>query len=60
MDIIVLLLIIIGAIVMVGNIIVYIMFMLKMRDVISGGVKPDNAMLVLGLILIIFFLGGCI
>ena len=60
MDIIVLLLIIIGAIVMVGNIIVYIMFMLKMRDVISGGVKPDNAMLVLGLILIIFFLGGYI
>ena len=60
MDIIVLVLIIIGAIVMIGNIIVYIMFMLKMRDVISGGVRPDNAMLVLGLILIIFFLGGYI
>lgn len=60
MDIIVLILIIIGAIVMVGNIIVYIMFMLKMRDVISGGVRPDNAMLVLGLILIVFFLGGYI
>lgn len=60
MDIIVLILIIIGAIVMIGNIIVYIMFMLKMRDVISGGVRPDNAMLVLGLILIIFFLGGYI
>ena len=45
---------------MVSNIIFYIMFSFKMRDVISGGVKKDNVMIIIGLILIIFFLLGYI
>ena len=45
---------------MVSNIIFYIMFSFKMRDVISGGVKKDNVMIIIGLILIIFFLVGYI
>ena len=59
-QIIVLLLIILGAINMLGNIIMYIIFLLKMRDVISGGVKKDLIMMYIGLILIVFFFGGYI
>ena len=58
MDTLIMFLIVIGSIVMIANVIIYILFMRKMRDVISSGVKPDNAMLLSGLILIIFFLGG--
>ena len=58
MDTLIAILIIIGTIVMSGNVVIYILFMRKMRDVISGGVKPDSAMLLLGLFLIVFFLAG--
>ena len=45
---------------MISNIIFYIIFAFRMKDVISGGVKKDNAMIIAGLILIIFFLLGYI
>ena len=60
MDIVLLILILVGAAEMVANIVFYIIFMLRMRDVISGGVKKDRAMLVVGLILLIFFFAGYI
>lgn len=60
METLILVLIWVGAANMVSNIIFYILFSLKMRDVISGGVKKDNVMIVIGLILIIFFLAGYI
>ena len=49
-----------GAINMVANIVFYIIFAFRMKDVISGGVKKDSAMIIIGLILIIFFLIGYI
>lgn len=58
MEVVILVLILVGAANMVSNIVFYILFMLKMKDVISGGVKKDNAMIVVGLILIVFFLLG--
>ena len=60
MEILTLVLILVGAANMVSNIIFYIIFTFKMRDVISGGVKKDNAMIIAGLILIVFFLFGYI
>lgn len=60
MNVLILVLIWVGAVNMVSNIIFYIMFSFKMRDVISGGVKKDNVMIIIGLILIIFFLVGYI
>ena len=58
MDTLVLVLILVGAAIMVANIVFYIIFMIKMKDVISGGVKRDNIMISIGLILIVFFLIG--
>lgn len=55
-----LVLILFGAAEMVANIVFYIIFSLRMRDVISGGVKKDKAMIIVGLILLIFFLIGYI
>ena len=60
METLVLVLILVGAANMVANIVFYIIFALKMKDVISGGVKKDNAMIATGLILIVFFLIGYI
>ena len=60
MDILILVLIWLGAANMISNIIFYIIFAFRMKDVISGGVKKDNAMIIVGLILIIFFLLGYI
>ena len=60
METLILVLIWLGAANMVSNIIFYIIFSLRMRDVISGGVKKDNIMIVIGLILIVFFLVGYI
>ena len=60
METLILVLIWLGAANMVSNIIFYIIFSLRMRDVISGGVKKDNVMIVTGLILIVFFLVGYI
>ena len=60
MEILTLVLILVGAANMVSNIIFYIIFTFRMRDVISGGVKKDNAMIIAGLILIVFFLFGYI
>ena len=59
-DILILILIWLGAAIMVANIVLYIIFSFRMRDVISGGVKRDNVMLAVGLILIVFFLVGYI
>ena len=56
MHILITVLILVGAANMVHNIVVYIIFMIKMRDVISGGVKRDTVMMYIGLILIVFFL----
>ena len=58
MDTLVLVLILVGAANMVSNIVFYIIFMIKMKDVISGGVKKDNIMITVGLVLIVFFLIG--
>ena len=58
MDILVLILILVGAANMVSNIVFYIIFTFKMKDVISGGVKKDNIMIAVGLVLIVFFLIG--
>ena len=58
MDTLVLVLILVGAANMVANIIFYIIFMIKLKDVISGGVKKDNIMIAVGLVLIVFFLIG--
>ena len=60
METLTLVLILVGAANMVSNIIFYIIFTFRMRDVISGGVKKDNAMIIAGLILIVFFLFGYI
>ena len=60
METLILVLILVGAANMVSNIVFYILFAFRMRDVISGGVKKDKAMIVVGLILIVFFLVGYI
>ena len=60
METLILVLILVGAANMVSNIVFYILFMLRMKDVITGGVKRDNAMIVIGLVLIVFFLLGYI
>lgn len=60
METLILVLIWVGAANMVANIVFYIIFALRMRDVISGGVKKDAFMIILGLLLIIFFLAGYI
>ena len=60
METLILVLIIVGAVNMASNVVFYILFMLRMRDVISGGVKRDNVMISIGLILITFFLAGYI
>lgn len=51
-------LIIIGAVIMVGNIVGYILFIRKMRDVISSERKKDDFWLFLALVLLSFFLAG--
>ena len=51
-------LIITGAAIMVGNIVTYFIFMFRMRDVISAGRTRDNAFLIIGLVLLFFFLVG--
>ena len=58
METLILVLILVGAANMVANIVFYIIFMIKMKDVISGGVKKDNIMITVGLVLIVFFLIG--
>lgn len=47
-----------GSFIMIGNIVGYIVFMFKMRDVISSGRKRDNHILTLGLSLLVFFFAG--
>ena len=47
-----------GAVIMVFNIVYYILFMFRMRDVISSGRKRDNIWLLFGLVLLVFFLVG--
>ena len=60
MNTLIMILVFAGVIVMSGNTVIYILFMRKMRDVISGGVKLDKVMLWFGLVLILFFLVGYI
>ena len=52
--------IIIGAIIMVANIVWYVFFMKNMQDVLSRGRKTDNYFLIFGLVLLVFFLLGYI
>ena len=54
----VLILIILGAVLMVGNILAFIFFMRGMNDVISAGKKYDDVLMVIGLVLLFFFLLG--
>ncbi len=54
----VLVLIILGATLMVGNILAFIFFMRRMNDVISSGKRRDNVLMVIGLVLLLFFLLG--
>ena len=58
MDAAILALIISGAVIMVGNIIAYVLFMFRMKDVLSSGKRKDNIWLLVGLLLLIFFLAG--
>lgn len=58
MDKVVLALIIVGAVIMVGDIVGYIIFMRGMRDVISSGRKRDMVWTSVGLVLLLFFLAG--
>ena len=58
MDVLILVLILLGAANMVSNIVFYVIFSFRMKDVISGGVRRDNVMVITGLILIVFFLIG--
>ena len=58
MGTVVLILIILGSILMVANIITYILFMRGLNDVISSGKRMDNILMLVGLILLIFFLVG--
>lgn len=51
-------LIITGAVIMVANIVSYFLFMLRMKDVISSGVKKDSILMNIGFLLLIFFLIG--
>lgn len=44
LDVVIFSFIIVGALLMVVNIVFYIRLMLRMRDVISGGVRRDNIM----------------
>ena len=60
MDIVILVLIIAGAVLMVGNIGWYIVFIRRTRDVLSTGKRRDEILLYLGLTLLIFFLFGYI
>ena len=60
METLILVLILVGAANMLSNIVFYILFMLRMKDVISSGVKRDNAMIAIGFLLIVFFLAGYI
>lgn len=60
MSIVILCLIIVGALIMVWNIATYSLFIVQMRDVVSSGRKKDNVLLVVGLVLLVFFLAGYI
>ena len=60
MEVLVLVLIILGAVIMVGNIAMYGVFIYRMNDVISSGRKKDSFLVFLGLVLLIFFLIGYI
>jgi HD-GYP domain-containing protein (c-di-GMP phosphodiesterase class II) len=55
-----LVIILLGACIMVANVVFYIIFMFRMRDVISGGIKRDKVLMTIGLLLLIFFLVGYI
>ncbi len=58
LEIFILVIILIGACNMVSNVVFFIIFMFRMRDVISGGVRRDKVLMSIGLLLIIFFLIG--
>lgn len=51
-------LIISGAAIMIGNIVAYILFIFRMKDVLSSGKRKDNIWLLVGLALLLFFLAG--
>ena len=55
-----LVLIILGALIMVGNIVSYFIFAKRMHDIIFSGKKKDEALLTVGMVLLVFFLIGYI
>lgn len=58
LEIVILVLIIVGAANMVVNIVGYGLFMHRMRDVLSSGKKRDNVWMIIGGVLLLFFLAG--
>lgn len=55
-----LVLIILGALIMFGNIVSYFFFAKSMHDIIFSGKKKDEALLIVGMALLVFFLIGYI
>ena len=53
-------LIILGALIMAGNIVSYFFFAKSMHDIIFSGKKKDEALLIVGMTLLVFFLIGYI
>ena len=60
MDVLILILIISGAIIMLGNIFAYLFFLFRLKDVLSSGSKKDAILSNIGFLLLVFFLGGYI
>ena len=55
-----LVLIILGALIMASNIVMYFFFAKNMHDIIFSGKKKDEALLSVGMALLVFFLIGYI
>ena len=60
MDVLILILIIFGATIMLGNIFAYLYFLYRLRDVLSSGSKKDAILSNIGFALLVFFLAGYI
>ena len=50
--------IIIGSVIMLGDIVFYLVFMVRLRDVISSGKRSDDIWKNIGFVLLLFFLAG--
>ena len=60
MNVLILILIILGAVIMLGNIFAYLFFLFRLKDVLSSGSKKDAILSNIGFLLLVFFLGGYI